>query len=272
MKSILELCLAIVALFGTALCIRPVHADEPAAPPDSPDQFVVTGKALNDLRLRIRRAEDDVYARFNEINSDDRFDIHCYSYVPIDSHIARRACVSNAWRAADVDIGQATLAQMRGESGPNPELFRGQQWVMQQKLNEEMRRLATEDPALRQELVRLGQAHQALDLVTGSGNTWTMYREVPAGDDGLPYDAQRMVDVRIGTVPWTSPLMHRTFTLAGVSGHVRNMSLACDHAARKTKKLAFEDGKEWTVPAAWGACTLTVAATRETTFRLVEFN
>ena len=81
-----------------------------------------------------------------------------------------------------------------------------------------------------------------------------------------------MVDVRVGNAPWRSPLTHRTFTLAGVSGRVSNLSLECDHTGKKPQKLAFEDEKEWTLPAAWGACTLTVAAKRNTTFRFVEFD
>lgn len=274
MKSILGLSLAVAALCGAAVVVPPARAtDAQAAVPDLPDQFVVTAKALGELRLRIKLAEDDVYARFNAINGSDRFDIHCYPYVPTGSHIAgHRACLSNAWRERDAEIGQAALGQMRGESGANPEAFRGQQLIEQRKLNEEMHRLALADPELGKDLIRLGQAHLALELITGSGATWTMYREIPAPEGGLPFDAQRMVDVRIGMSPWTSRLTHRTFTLAAVSGKVRNMSLDCEHAGKKARKLEFEDEKEYTVPAAWGACTLTVAARRETTFRLVEFD
>jgi len=191
----------------------------------------------------------------------------------LGSHIrGPRVCVSNAWRKADEEIGEATSRQLRGEAGPSPQVFRGEQLVDQADLNGEMRRLARADPEFGKDLVRLGQAYQALELVTGSGAQWTMDREIPAGEDGLPFAAERMVDVRIGNTPWTSRLTHRTFTLAAVSGRVRDMNLQCDHAGKKTKKLVFADDAEYTVPAAWGQCTLTVAAKRETTFRLVEFD
>ncbi len=65
-----------VALLGGLCFCTALHAQE-AAPAVSPpavtpeDEIVVHGKALENLRVRIERAEDDVYTRFNEINSDD---------------------------------------------------------------------------------------------------------------------------------------------------------------------------------------------------------
>jgi hypothetical protein len=221
--------------------------------------------------MRIQVAEDTVYSRFNDINSDDRFDIHCEPRLLAGSHIqGPRACLSNGQRRAESGYGQATLWQLEGVSFSNNQQYLAQMSLEQKALSMEMRRVAREDPELQRELVRLGQTYLALELVTGSGPAHTLYREVPAGAEGLPFDAQRMVDVRVGDVPWTSPLTHRTFTLAAVSGRVRNLSLDC--AGHKAKKLAFEEGNEYTVPGAWGACTLTVAAKPETTFRLVEFN
>jgi hypothetical protein len=277
MKSILGMPLVIAAFCGALLGhARAGDAEagaQPSAPRDTVDEFVVTAKALGELRLRIKLAEDEVYARFNDINSNDRFDIHCEPYTPTGSHIVwGRACLSNGWRMWDAEAGRAMLFQTSSESGPGPQIFRAQQLLEQRQLNDEMRRLAHEDPAFGQALIRLGQAHLALEVITGSGATWTMYREIPAGADGLPFDAQRMVDVRVGNAPWRSPLTHRTFTLTGVSGRVSNLSLECDHTGKKPQKLAFEDEKEWTLPAAWGACTLTVAAKRNTTFRFVEFD
>src|SRR5262245_52832236 len=109
-----------LALLGAALCFRTaLHADEtapaaskPTSPPE--DEIIVQGKALEGLRLRIERAEEDVYTRFNEINSDDSHDIHCYQRVPRGSHIEKRVCVSNAARAADIAIAAATVRSLQG--------------------------------------------------------------------------------------------------------------------------------------------------------------
>lgn len=60
-----------------------------------------------------------------------------------------------------------------------------------------------------------------------------------------------------------------TFTLASVTGRIRKMEVECE---RGGGRLEFRDASEWTLPAKWGACTLTVTAKRETTFAFVEFN
>ena len=50
-----------------------------------------------DLRMRVKVAEDSVYSRFNDLNSDDRFDITCEPRT--SSHIlGPRACLSKGQR------------------------------------------------------------------------------------------------------------------------------------------------------------------------------
>ena len=54
------------------------------------DEIVVTARALEGLRIRIELAENEVYARFNDINSNDLYDIHCYERFRPLSHIKAR--------------------------------------------------------------------------------------------------------------------------------------------------------------------------------------
>ena len=131
-----------------------------------------------------------------------------------------------------------------------------------------MRRLAREDPELGAAMVRLGQAYQAEELMTGSRADSTLYREVTGGDQGLPFDAQHLFEVRIGSTQWSQKLGTRTFTIVGVDGRIRGMRVTCDKADRK---LEYKDGLDWTIPDGWGACTLSVDAKRGTTFALYEF-
>jgi len=132
-----------------------------------------------------------------------------------------------------------------------------------------MRRLTLQDPELHADMVRLGQTYAALEAVTGQRAVHTLYRDVPPGENGLPYDAHRLVQVRVGIYPWTQPLTARTFAFGPVSGHIRNMRVECENGEHK---LELQDDVEWTIPEAWGACTLTVAAKRETTFAFIEFD
>lgn len=46
----------------------------------------------SDLRELIVDVEDDFFARFNELNIDDEYDVYCYEYVPTMSHIKQRVC------------------------------------------------------------------------------------------------------------------------------------------------------------------------------------
>lgn len=219
--------------------------------------------------MRIRLAEDAVFARFNEINSNDKFDIHCYSRASTGTRIEQRMCLSNSWREEDEHFAQAWVAQLRAEYGSNPQQYLAKQLIMQKRLADEMRRLAAQDPELHEDMVRLGQTYAAFEVVTGQRAVHTLYRDVPPGENGLPYDARRIVQVRVGIYPWIQPLTAHTFTLGPVSGHIRNMRVECEHGGGK---LEVQTDVEWTLPAAWGACTLTVAARRETTFSFVEFD
>jgi len=267
----------IAALCSVLLAETAVNADdadsatvEPPAsePPSSRDQVIVTARAITRLKLHIRHDEDAVYARFNEINSDDRFDIHCEMRARIGTHIEQRVCQSNASVADDADYASASIAQVRGELGPVPEQFRAKKLEDEQLLNKEFRRLAAEDPALRESLIRLGQAYQALDVLNGGGQSMTLYKEVASDEERLPPDAKHMFDVRIGPVPWTHPLTERTFAFVSVSRRIRGLRVDCDHGHTN---LTFQEDAEWTVPAAWGQCHLIVYAKPDTTFALVEF-
>jgi hypothetical protein len=262
--------------------------EAPRQPEFVDDEVVVVGKALEELRLRIELAENDVYARFNEINSNDLFDVHCYERAQAGSRIESRRCLSNGWREADIAFADATVRDMQsaasGVAGADPAVpppgmgagyshvpqqYRAKQLRTEGLVVEEMQRLAREDPELRAAMIRLGQAYQALETVSGARPEWTLYREVATSADGLPFDARRLFEVRIGGTPWTHELGARTFTIEGVTGHIRSIRVECEES---DARLEYAAASEWTIPLSWGACTLHIAAKRGTTFALYEFD
>ena len=279
-----------VAFLSTALVLSAACGAQEGTPPTSnqpppiDDQIVVLGKALADLRFRIELAENDVYARFNEINSNDLFDVHCYERAAAGSRVENRKCLSNAWRESDIAFADATVRDLqssiivpggantpdRGAAGYShiPQQHRAKQLRTEGLVIDEMRRLARQDPALRDAMLRLGQAQQALEVVAGSRPEWTMYREVTADDERLPFGARRIVEVKVGSTPWTHSLTARTFTIAGVAGRIRGMHFECDAT---DAQLEYEEALDWTIPPSWGACLLEVRAKRGTTFALYEF-
>ncbi len=60
------------------------------------DEIVVTGDldSLSGAKLAVVEAEDRFYARYNELNKDDRYDISCNLETPKDHHsrISTRVC------------------------------------------------------------------------------------------------------------------------------------------------------------------------------------
>jgi hypothetical protein len=240
------------------------QVSDPASAETAVDDEVVVYGSVGELRREVLRAQDAVFARFNEINSDDKFDIQCYSQATTGTRIKTRRCMSNSWREQDANIGRSMLLQMRGEAGPPPEQFRGEQLRMQQRLAEEVAQLANEDELLSQSLLRFGRAKQALERDPAK----SVAREIESVDGALPYGAQRVLNVRSGRKPWTHALGYRTFTIARVEGEIRDLALQCNHG---TERIAYEPEAEWTVPASAGRCTVRVDAGRGTSFTLYEF-
>ena len=168
--SLSRAALRAAASLGAAFCIRMAvgqaatapAASEPATSPG--DEIIVRGRALEGLKLRIERAEDDVYTRFNEINSDDSYDIHCYERAPAGTRIKKRMCLSNAARAADIAIAEASVRALQGPLVAGSDgttatatpggvtAFAQQQHAKQldteRRIRDELRRLAYDDPAL----------------------------------------------------------------------------------------------------------------------------
>ncbi len=207
-----------------------------------------------------------MFARFNEINSDDKFDIHCYSEAPTGSRMKRERCVSNSWREQDTNIAQAWLAQIRGETGPPPGGFIGEQMITEGKLREEWIRLANEDSEFAETMKRFGRARAALDRLTPVAASVT--RDVGPQSGAMPSGARRVLDVSVGRKPWTHALDTRSFTIAAAGGGIQGLTVNCDNA---NEHLEYAPNSEWTVPSDYGRCRLEVDATRGTSFTVYEF-
>jgi len=60
---------------------------------ETPYEVVITGRLTRSrLRNMIEDVEEDFFDRYNELNTDDTFDMYCYEYTPTMSHIKKRAC------------------------------------------------------------------------------------------------------------------------------------------------------------------------------------
>ena len=241
----------------------PQPASRPA--PKGDDEIIVYG-SIPELRRQLLRTRDAMFLRFNEINSDDKFDMHCYREAPTGSRIKRERCVSNSWREQDANIGQAVVRWLRGEAGVPPEFYLAQQQIWQHKLGEEWLRLAGEDAEFADTMKRFELAREALERVTPSFLS-ASHKMTPVGG-ALPYGATRAHEVTSGRKAWREKLAAHEFTIAARPGDVHELTLTCEHG---TETLEYQPNSEWTLPNEYGACRLRVDATPGAKFIVYEF-
>jgi len=153
------LCLVVAIGLGA-----PALAQEPRSLPDASEieELVVSGRRPENLRVEIERLEEAVYERFNALNSDDEFDIHCLKQAPTGSNIPLRTCAPNFVIRAESSSATKMLTDGRSGDGNNHSR-REQQTRMEEKsrqLTEEIQRVAREDELLLRGLVRLDELKQ----------------------------------------------------------------------------------------------------------------
>jgi len=254
-----------VALCG-AVAGQDATLQSASRPPPSGDDEIIVYGSIPELRRQLLHTRDAMFLRFNEINSDDRFDIHCYQEAPTGSRIKRERCVSNSWREQDSNYAQAFVGWLRGETGVPPEFYRAQQLLWQQKLGEEWLRLASEDAAFADTMQRFELAREALERVTPSFVSAS--RKITPLGGALPYGATRAHEVTAGRRPWHEKLTAHAFTIAARAGDVHELTITCEHG---TEQLEYQPNSEWTVPSEYGACRLQVDAMPGAKFVVYEF-
>lgn len=273
---------AIGVLIGTGLCGAGmvcgvalgqddgVAAAEVEAPLAVEEEIIVRGRSRALLRVELERAEEAFYARFNEINSDDELDIHCRRQMITGSNIPRRTCAPNFWRGAQASSGEETVRALQGGFAMPAAQFLADGLRKYRILDAEMRRLATEDEQLTRAVVRVVNLSEALrDDESSRAALATTSAQEAAGEAALPYDAALRTNVRIGREPWRHTLTQHAFAIAHVFGDVQRVEVRC--GGRRTQRLEYELGVEWTLPEDWTDCNLLVEAPPGTTFSLYEF-
>lgn len=99
-------------------------ADTDQANDDDRYEVVISGRVTRaKLRNLIEDVEEDFFARFNELNTDDLYDVYCYRYTPTTSHISERVCEpvfqisARADNLSDVVMGMACSGSVCNSDG-----------------------------------------------------------------------------------------------------------------------------------------------------------
>lgn len=129
---------------------------------DTLEEIIVYGnKSLHTLREETIAAEEAVFARYNEINSNDDFDIHCYEEARTGTRIKTRICVPNYVKRITRDPRQSTFIKAAGVVGPYIPDWAGANKSFRE-LMAEMEALALENPELLDALVDYAIAKETL--------------------------------------------------------------------------------------------------------------
>jgi len=173
-----SLILFLVSLCNMFLCTSALAQNEEelqdsAEVPETQDneseieQIIVQGERTRfALRMEIERAETDVYNLFNELNSNDDFDVTCEEIVYTGSLIPQRTCMAAFLREemayqTQTFVQSIPLGDGLGAPGGGVLLdFETVQGEVRQKaeaMEQEMIRLAVENPDFAAMLVRLSR-------------------------------------------------------------------------------------------------------------------
>lgn len=142
------------------------------------EEITVQGERTTfSLRMEIESAETEVYNLFNELNSNDDFDVTCKDIVYTGSHIPQRTCMSAFLREEQAFQTQSYLQGVplgEGIGGPNSGALMdlssasGEVREKAKAMEQEMIRLAVEVPEFAEALIKLSNLVSTLDERTGN--------------------------------------------------------------------------------------------------------
>lgn len=151
--------LVITGGFAGILCTNSAGAME--APPENvraerlPEEITVTGqKMFRVLDQQIRAAEDAMYNIFNDINDDDRYDIHCIDEAPLGTRIKQRVCKPGFVIDSETLNAQDYIAKAQGFASANPPPVQAEIAFGYPVLEEKMKDAVRENPDLLEAVTR----------------------------------------------------------------------------------------------------------------------
>lgn len=139
-------------------------------------QVIGTRAQLDEMRKAINALEDRFYERYNDLNTDDDFDIHCEMEAKIGTRLKLRSCRALYQIAAFVEEGRdafeirqnvqeqlrlGTPRPMLPRSPPTPSTLEIQR--RQEEFRQNMREVAARDPHLVQILKQRAETLERYD-------------------------------------------------------------------------------------------------------------
>jgi len=131
-------------------------AESATTPTDVLDEVLISGTRLSELKKAVVAAEDRFYARYNELNKRDIFDIECQVDAPLGTRIPQRWCLTQVQLRAKRDYAREYLQSLQsatafgGYEGKPPDTNPDLVWASRYKeYTDNMLRLLRQHPELR---------------------------------------------------------------------------------------------------------------------------
>jgi len=148
---------ALLSLGAPAFAQQVADASQSAA---DVDEIVVPGRRPENLRVEIERLEQVVYTRWNALNSNEEFDIHCLDSEPTGSNITQTHCAPNFVIEAESRAAEDSVQGARSTGRSRNDEYLAVVEEKSRQLNEEMKRVAREDEQFLRDLMRLDELRQ----------------------------------------------------------------------------------------------------------------
>ena len=135
---------------------------------------VLGTRTLYSIRMEIVDEENKIFSMFNELNSDDRFDIFCDNIAPTGSHIKQRVCEPRFVTDMRARMAQDYLrgiGMLNGSSDLEVETA-----LEREELEKEHLRIATEYPEYLEMLTELTNLRATLK--SRRDDQWSKWREL----------------------------------------------------------------------------------------------
>ena len=135
---------------------------------------VLGTRTLHSIRMEIVDEENKIFSMFNELNSDDRFDILCDNIAPTGSHIKQRVCEPRFVTETRAQMTQdyvRGIGMLVGSSDLEVETA-----MEREELEKEHLRIAVEHPEYLEMLTELTNLRDTLE--SRRNDQWSKWREL----------------------------------------------------------------------------------------------
>ena len=160
----------LLAFASAGMCqTESVQESEPASLETLEEIIVYGNKSMHSLRQELYMAEENLFAVFNSLNSDDEYDINCDYEVRLASRKRQHVCMPNFAQKNEADAASAFMAELQrlasnsqGTGGASYPI-RARARKMEYQMWKEMAAMVSEHPELREALIRLASANKILE-------------------------------------------------------------------------------------------------------------